>query len=92
MVSSVPENGEFVCSDNPVVLTWTKEVPTFYSPGFGMSSTEVKIPVTKQLALFARFEGEALCMTATEEYVAAVNAHVAWYADRFVYEAFAIAL
>jgi hypothetical protein len=53
--------GHFVTTDHPVVLTWNhpENVPPIYrhSPGFAMVDTEVVFPLTHECFLLGRFEG-----------------------------------
>ena len=35
--------GVFICTENPVLLTWTEEMPTMFGPGFGVGSTDVGV-------------------------------------------------
>lgn len=61
LVHALPDQGFFVTSNCPVVLTWNDraKVPLMmrHSPGFGMIDTEVIFPLTHTCALLGRFEG-----------------------------------
>ncbi|MEG3132376.1 DUF4238 domain-containing protein [Rouxiella sp. T17] len=57
LVKAKHGEGDFITSDNPVVLTWTNpdEMPNFESPGFGRENTLVFFPVTKRLMLVGEY-------------------------------------
>lgn len=86
--------GEFVCTDDPVVLDWTIEVPPFYqsSPGFGMLGTIVHMPLTQHHALIGNLDDSGkmqvphgVTLPANQHMVAFVNRLLAKRATRFVY-------
>jgi hypothetical protein len=77
--------GHFICSDMPVALIWTKPMPAIYGPGFGMTDTELTIPLNKEIALIARFEGQEQIYEADRQFVASLNSRTGMYADRFLY-------
>jgi len=79
------EEDEFVCSDSPVALVWTKPMPPFWGPGFGMKYTELTMPLNKEIALLGRFEGEHQILLAPKKAVAKLNTRTAMYAQRFIY-------
>lgn len=81
------ESGGFICSDNPVSLVWTKPIPDFWSPGFGMTNTELTVPLTRNFALVSRFEGQSEQGFATLKTIASINSRTGMYSDRFVYSA-----
>ncbi len=58
LVMAEPDAGYFTCSDRPVALIWTTEVPALYSPGFGMRNTQLTFPLTKEVGLIGEFDGE----------------------------------
>lgn len=61
LLYAAPDQGEFITSDHPVVITWNNpdKVPPMmrHSPGFGMIDTEVIFPLTHSCCLLGRFEG-----------------------------------
>jgi len=63
----------YICSDHPVGLIWTKEMPPFYRPGFGMPDTELTVPLTRKWALIGRFDKPANVGLADRATVAALN-------------------
>lgn len=88
------EAGEFVCTDDPVTLDWTIEVPPFYqsSPGFGMLGTVVHMPLTRYHALVGNFNDSGnikvphrVILPAHKNMVALFNLIVTKRATRFVY-------
>jgi hypothetical protein len=80
----LPADGtpDLICSDWPVGLMWTVPEPGPYPPGFGMRGTVLTVPLTRRLALASSFEEMAPTQTASEEYVAAINARTALQARR----------
>jgi len=82
------DTGQFICSDNPIALVWTVKVPPFYqnSPGFGMNNTELTMPLSKNVALIAKFEEiDKNVMKADRNTVAIINSRTAMYSKRFIY-------
>jgi len=67
------QTGGYICSDYPVGLIWTKEMPPFYRPGFGMPDTEVTVPLTRQWTLIGRFDELADVGVADRATVASLN-------------------
>lgn len=71
------ETGLFITSDSPVVLCWENSdaVPAMYrnSPGFALSNTVLYFPLSKNLALIGKFEGEDAIAPASETLVALIN-------------------
>ena len=47
LIVAAQDAGQFICTDNPVLLTWTEKMPPFFSPGFGVGSTEINVPRAK---------------------------------------------
>jgi hypothetical protein len=78
--------GSFICSDNPVVLTWTKPIRgPWRSPGFGMRDTVVAFPLSRQVALIGLTEGSQGTARASARSVARVNSLLISFADRYLY-------
>lgn len=81
------KGANFVSSDHPVSLTWSD--PKFqrgpYPPGFGMSSTEVVFPVTKEMALIGTYEGENRTVRTTPFVVASINSRIISNTDYQIY-------
>jgi hypothetical protein len=42
-----PETKGFICSDHPVGLIWTRDMPEYFGPGFAMPHTEITMPLTR---------------------------------------------
>jgi len=76
---------EFVCSDSPVSLIWSKPVPGYGAPGFEMENTKVIVPLAKNIVLLGRFEGESHRLFALEKQVACINRLSIIFAQRFIY-------
>lgn len=85
ITTTIPQLGGFICSDNPVSLVSVDPLPSFYSPGFGMSCTEVTIPLSKSIALVGRFEGKSTTGIVSIKGLAAINSRTGMYVDRFLY-------
>jgi hypothetical protein len=87
----IAHGGEFVCSDNPVGLCWSKKMSesgAFYSPGFGMNSTEVCFPLTKRFGLIGIFEELPMALgTFDRKGVASFNNQTLSRSSRFTYSA-----
>jgi len=86
----VPEEGagDFICSDHPVVLEWTVEVPPFRrdSPGFGLQHTIVHVPLSRKLLLRGTFGGpEGMTLPVDRNAVALLNGLAVGKATRFLY-------
>lgn len=77
--------GDLICSDSPVTLTSDEPAPPILGVGYGMANTEVVLPLTKKLALLARFEGEPCVQKIDRTMVARLNTRTLLYADRFLY-------
>lgn len=87
LVIAGKEAGHFVCCDHPVSLTWssTELQKGFRPPGYGLTSTEVAFPVTKELALVGTFEGDDRVVTGNAEMVALINSRIVSYCDWQIY-------
>jgi Protein of unknown function (DUF4238) len=80
---SEESNVDFICSDHPVVLTWTLPVSRFdqWHPGLAHTHTELTLPLNRRMALVGRFadcKGLMLCndqpaMPADKLVVAVIN-------------------
>jgi len=79
------KSDEFICSDSPVSLIWSKSTPGFEPPGFEMKNTEVIVPLTKNIVLLGRFEVEADRLWASKKQVASINTLSIIFAQRFIY-------
>jgi hypothetical protein len=77
--------GYFVCSDRPVAIMPTVPGMAGQPLGFGITRTDVTIPLNRRLALSGRFEGSSSVLPVDTPMVAAVNAHTIAYGERFVY-------
>lgn len=79
------KSDEFICSDSPVALKWTKPMPQFDSPGFERENTVVTMPLNKYVALHGRFEGASSNILVSSEVVALINTFTCIYGQRFIY-------
>lgn len=83
------ESCPFICSDNPVSIVWTKEMPIFYSPGFGLRHTEVTFPLNKRIMLLGRFEQlPTIIQVKGRKEIAMLNSRTAMYANRHIYSTY----
>jgi len=80
------KNSSFICSDNPVGLSWIKQPKIWRSPGFGLINTMVTIPLSPTTALrgtFEEFQSPTMTLNATQ--TAAFNNYALQEINRFVY-------
>src|SRR5262249_29772970 len=78
----VTENSSshFICSDNPVVLTWTLPLESSRNtnPGLAHMHAELTVPVTREMCLVSKHEGcNGLVVPDTEEVMPADDLIVA---------------
>jgi len=79
--------GGFICSDNPVALV-SKLKPTFYHrQGFAMANTEVSMPLSKNVAIVGKFEGNEESGFASPKGLAVLNSRTGMYSNRFIFSA-----
>lgn len=78
---------DFVISDNPSTVVWTKRTPIPGPPGLGHRGTEVALPLTRRLTLVGRHESALPRVPADARAVAELNARTIANAERFVYAA-----
>lgn len=87
--TTTEEQGLFITSDRPVVLTWNhpEQIPVMMrqSPGFGMQDTELLFPLTRDTLLLGAFEGENGCVAASTPFVATANLKTIQHAFEQVY-------
>jgi len=77
--------GEFVTTDHPVCLVPVGWDPGLYGVGFGLANTAVLFPVSRELLLTGRFEGEEAVRQQSAVNVAQLNSMVIQFAERQVY-------
>jgi hypothetical protein len=77
----------FITSDHPVCLMWAdpKKRMGFHGPGLGMTGTNLLFPLSSDLALFGRFEGEESERDVDDFVIAGFNTVVITYAERQAY-------
>jgi len=89
LAHSTKDSGKFITADNPVNLTWNdpESIPPFYrqSPGFGMKSTQVYFPVSRNVALIGEFDGKQGVLPANNDLVAALNSKMLMFTYKQVY-------
>jgi hypothetical protein len=71
-----------ICSDSPVCLTWSESVSRPDSPGFGVPSTLLTIPLSSRLMLASTFEETAAKRTLTTLETAMMNSRTQRFADQ----------
>ncbi|HYF90645.1 MAG TPA: DUF4238 domain-containing protein [Symbiobacteriaceae bacterium] len=85
-----PEGESFICSEEPVSLVSTVELPDFWSsPGFGMRNTELTMPVSKSVMLVGRFQQMEPVVTTDRHGMAALNSRTGMYAERWIFSPYA---
>jgi len=88
LLAAEEDAGDFICSDHPVVLEWTVEVPSFRrdSPGFGLQNTVVHVPLSRKLLLRGMFGGpEGVTVPVGRDTVAGINSFAIGKVTRFLY-------
>ena len=88
LLAAEEDAGDFVCSDHPVLLEWTVEVPQFFrdSPGFGLENTIVHVPLSRKLLLRGTFDGPGgVTVPVGRDTVAVVNGFAIGKVTRFLY-------
>jgi hypothetical protein len=79
-----PEGVDFVTSDCPVAVEWTRpQPPSPFGAAFGLAETDVTFPLTRRLALLGRFEGPAETGAASLKGVASINTRTCRWGQRF---------
>lgn len=83
---SAPEGCQYICSDDPVVLSWIDESDKGpYSPGHGLKRTTVFFPLCSEILLIGTFEDLPKEMTHAPYQVVAANTHIARYSTKQIY-------
>ena len=83
---TAPEGHQYICSDDPVVLSWTDAANKGpYPPGHGLKGTTVLFPLCSNLLLMGAFEDLPEQMIHTPFQVAATNTHIANYSTKQIY-------
>lgn len=83
---SAPEGCQFICSDDPVVLSWidgSNKGP--YPPGHGLKGTMVLFPLCSDLLLVGAFEELPEQLLYAPDQVVAANTHIARYSTKQLY-------
>lgn len=77
---------KFISSDNPVVLSWIEPIYSTRPPGFGLSNTQVILPLTPFLCLVGVFEDIPTGIIELEETdVPSINSIIASRATNYLY-------
>lgn len=77
---------KFVSSDNPVVLSWTEPFYSARPPGFGLSNTQVILPLNPYICLVGVFEDIPVDIIELEEtHVPIINSIIASRATNYLY-------
>lgn len=84
---SAPEGTQYICCDDPVVLTWKdiKKRSGFYSPGHGLADTRVIFPLCSNLLLVGEFEELPKNVLHPADQVVAANSEIARHSTRQIY-------
>ena len=74
LILSINSSYNFVCSDKPIDLAWSKKVScNFSGPGFGLSNTEVTFPLSSNVVLYGIFEKNHGVLSASDKLIATIN-------------------
>jgi Protein of unknown function (DUF4238) len=81
--------GGFVTTDHPVCLLWSKAEDRggFFGPGYGVVGTDILFPLSSDVALIGRFEGDEDVVEADLFTVSSFNTTLIGYASSQVYSA-----
>jgi hypothetical protein len=83
---SAPEGVQYICSDDPVVLSWKHAKSSgFYSPGHGLTDTRVIFPLCSNLLLVGEFEELPKNFLHPADQVVAANSEIARHSTRQIY-------
>jgi len=84
---SAPLDSQFICSDDPVVLSWgnPEREKSFYSPGHCLPETLVFFPMCSNLMLIGSFELLPEETIYRDDQVIAANTHIAKYSANQIY-------
>ncbi|GAB5433169.1 MAG: DUF4238 domain-containing protein [Epibacterium sp.] len=83
---TAPEGHQYICSDDPVVLSWTDDRGAGpYSPGHGVGGTLVTFPLSPELLLMGTFEELPEHLEHAPFQVLAVNSRTARYSTKQIY-------
>lgn len=83
---SAPEGCQYICSDDPVVLSWIDESRKGpYPPGHGLKGTMVLFPLSSNLLLVGTFEELSEQMVHAPSQVVAANTNIARYSTKQIY-------
>lgn len=83
---SAPEGCQYICSDDPVVLSWIDESNKGpYPPGHGLKATMVFFPLCSDLMLVGTFEELPEKMNHAPYQVVATYTHIARYSTKQIY-------
>lgn len=84
--ATAPHGFQYISSDDPVVLSWTKESDRrFPPPGHGLRGTSVLFPLSSDLLLIGAFEDLPKEMVHLPSQVVAANTHIARYSTKQKY-------
>lgn len=93
-LASAPEGQQYICSDDPAILTWFDESNHgAHPPGHGMKGTAALFPLSSELLLIGAYDDLPSEISHTPEQVTAANTQIARHANTQIYardEAFAI--
>jgi hypothetical protein len=83
---SAPEGYQYICSDDPVVLSWIDASNKgAYRPGHGLKGTMILFPLCSDLLLVGTFEEIPEQMAHAPYQVVAANTHIAKYSTKQIY-------
>jgi Protein of unknown function (DUF4238) len=83
------DTGGFVTTDHPVCLRWSKAEHRGgrFGPGYGLAGTDILFPLSSELGLIGRFDGNEVSVEADLFTVSSFNTAVIGYASSQIYAA-----
>ncbi len=85
VLRSPNRQADFICSDDPVLLHWTRVVSRHLSPGFAMEHTRVFVPMGPGVALLGVWGAPPYDYELSQRQVAQFNGELVSQASRFLF-------
>lgn len=89
IMKAKPNTGGFVTTDHPVCLRWSKAENRgqLFAPGYGLPDTDILFPLSSELGLIGRFDGNEDVVEADVFTVGSYNSTVMGCASSQIYSA-----